>query len=121
GELCEASCTRDAECPSGLTCVSVGGAPGRCLLPALQEGRYGAACADDATCGADGLCARLEPEGEGACRCFTPCTPPPEEPPGPPAPERDTGGCASVPGLLLWGLLTWVGLFRPGRRQGREC
>jgi hypothetical protein len=114
GDLCTASCTRNAECPSGLTCVSTDGAPGRCLLPALQEGSYGAACADDSACGAGGLCARLEPEGEGACRCFTPCTPPPDEPS---APEQDEGGCASAPGPLLLGLLAWVGAWR--HRRGR--
>lgn len=114
-DLCSASCTRDAECPSGLTCVSVGGAPGRCLLPALQEGSYGAACADDAACGAGSLCARLEPGGEDACRCFTPCTPPPEEPSVHPLPRPEEGGCASAPGPLLLGLLAWVGAWRPRR------
>lgn len=112
--LCEAACTRDAECPSGLTCVSVDGAPGRCLLPALQEGRYGAACTDAAACGMGGLCARLEPEGEGACRCFTPCTFVPEAPPGP---GQDEGGCASAPGPVLLGLLTLAGLLRRAVRS----
>jgi hypothetical protein len=104
-DLCRATCTRDAECPSGLTCVSAEGAPGRCLLPALQEGDYGATCTDDVACGSGGLCARLEPEGDAACRCFTSCTGPLPDPVDPPEPEADTGGCASVPGPSLLGLL----------------
>jgi hypothetical protein len=105
--LCRDTCTRDADCPSGLTCDSREGSPSRCLLPALQEGGYGAACTDDAACGTGGLCARLEPEGSEACRCFTPCTAP-----APP----DAGGCTSVPGSALLGLLVMAGWLRPRRR-----
>lgn len=93
--LCRDTCTRDAECPSGLTCDFAEGTPGRCLLPALQAGDYGAPCTEDAACGAGGLCARLEPEGDEACRCFTPCGSPP---------AADAGGCASAPGPALLGL-----------------
>ncbi|WP_240359285.1 S1 family peptidase [Pyxidicoccus trucidator] len=122
-DLCRATCTRDAECPSGLTCVSVEGAPARCLLPALQAGAYGATCTDDASCGTGGLCARLEPEGTDACRCFTPCTPPPPDPdpvdPGGPDSATDAGGCAGAPGALLLGLLSWAGLLKPARRHIR--
>ncbi|ATB29362.1 S1 family peptidase [Melittangium boletus] len=93
GLLCTAPCTRDAECPSGLACVSPAeGEPGRCLLHALQSGDYGASCTGDAQCGSDGLCARLEPEGAEACRCFTPCEPPPPD---------EARGCMSAPGLGL--------------------
>ncbi|MDC0710969.1 trypsin-like serine protease [Stigmatella sp. ncwal1] len=107
--LCQETCAQDADCPSGLTCVSLDGTPGHCLLPALQEGNYGEACTDDATCGVNGLCARLEPEGEAACRCFTPCE-------APPPPEK-TGGCASVPGPALLGLLGLLTLrWRKGLR-----
>jgi len=108
--LCREACTRDADCPSGLTCDFAGGASGRCLLPALQGGDYGAPCLQDAACGAGGLCARLEPEGEGACRCFTPCgsTPPP-----------DTGGCASVPGPALIGLLALAARAMRTSRRAR--
>ncbi|MDY7230129.1 S1 family peptidase [Hyalangium rubrum] len=109
--LCRETCTRDTDCPSGLTCVSLEGAPGRCLLPALQEGDYGALCTDDASCGTGGLCARLEPEGAEACRCFTPCV-------TPVAPEA--GGCASTRGPALLGLLTLAGgLLRPLRLRVR--
>jgi hypothetical protein len=97
--LCRDTCEQDADCPSGLTCDAVEGAPKRCLLPALQQGDYGAPCADDAACGAGGLCARLEPEGDEACRCFTPCDT---------APPSSSGGCASAPGATLFGLLAWV-------------
>jgi hypothetical protein len=118
GDLCRAACTRDAECPSGLTCVSAEGGPGRCLLPALQEGSFGQACTDDAACGTGGVCARLEPRGDDACRCFTPCAPPPPDPTAPsvPAPGTDAGGCTSAPGALLLGLLAWAGI--PGARAG---
>ncbi len=105
--LCRETCASDAECPSGLRCERLEGAPGRCLLPALQEGDYGTACTEDAACGTGGLCARLEPEGDGACRCFTPCgadTPPPAE----------AEGCTSAPGPALLGLLA---LVTPRRRR----
>jgi uncharacterized protein (TIGR03382 family) len=106
--LCRETCTRDAECPSGLTCDFAEGTPGRCLLPALQAGDYGAPCAEDAACGAGGLCARLEPEGDEACRCFEPCG-------RPSAP--DAGGCASTPGPALLGLVVLAAqVTRPRRR-----
>lgn len=105
--LCTTACTRDSECPSGLTC-STGTleGPSHCLLPALQEGDYGAGCTEDAQCG-EGVCARLEPEGEEPCRCFTPCEQPvPEEAPG----------CAGAPGSsALAGLAVAVWLQRRGR------
>jgi Trypsin len=109
--LCAAPCMRDAECPSGLLCVPPAeGAPGRCLQPALREGDYGAPCVEDGQCGAGGLCARLEPEGEAACRCFTPCgqTPPVE-----------AQGCSGAPGPggLAW-LAVVAGLLRLSRRGG---
>lgn len=107
--LCRDTCTRDAECPSGLMCDFTQGTPGRCLLPALQAGDYGASCSDDAACGAGGLCARLEPEGDGACRCFVPCGG---------LPGKDAGGCASAPGPLLLGLGALVlQVMRARRRQ----
>ncbi|WP_343073257.1 S1 family peptidase [Pyxidicoccus fallax] len=122
GNLCGATCARDEECPSGLACVSVEGGPGRCMLPALQAGDYGASCADDAACGT-GVCARLEPDGAEACRCFTPCAaPPPDpEPEAPAGPEAGSGGCASVPGPGGPGLLALVlGLVRRARVSARR-
>lgn len=110
--LCREDCERDAECPSGLTCVVTKGTPGRCLLPALREGDFGETCTEDAACGAGGLCARLESEGDGACRCFTPCTPPPPDP-EPEAPEEvSEGGCSSASGLSFLGLLALAGVKR---------
>ncbi|HEX8706529.1 MAG TPA: trypsin-like serine protease [Myxococcaceae bacterium] len=106
--LCRDTCAQDTDCPSGLTCVSLDGAPGRCLLPALQEGDYGALCTEDAACGTGGLCARLESEGAEACRCFTPCAAP--------APS-DAGGCTSAPGPALLGLLAVAGWLRRPRRR----
>jgi hypothetical protein len=106
--LCQAPCERDADCPSGLTCDAVEDAPRRCLLPALQQGDYGAPCGDDAACGAGGLCARLEPEGDEACRCFTPCDS---------APASHAGGCTSAPGATLFGLLAWVLRMTRARRR----
>jgi hypothetical protein len=108
--LCQASCTRNADCPSGLLCESLEGAPGRCLLPALQEGNYGTVCTEDAACGEGGVCARLEPGGDAACRCFTPCAAP--------APREEAGGCAGMPGPGgLLALLGWLGVR--GRRRLR--
>jgi len=108
--LCRETCARDADCPSGLTCDFAQGTPGRCLLPALQGGDYGAPCAEDAACGAGGLCARLEPEGDGACRCFVPCGL---------APEPDAGGCASAPGPALLGMGVLAALVAQARRRVR--
>lgn len=112
--LCLEDCENDAQCPSGLTCVVTEGTGGRCLLPALREGDFGATCTEDTACGVGGLCARLEPEGTDACRCFTPCTPPPPDPESPGAPSA--GGCSSTPGLALLGVLL---LARIGRRPRR--
>jgi hypothetical protein len=101
--LCQATCTRDTECPAGLACVaSVEGGPGRCLQYALQEGAYTQTCTEDAQCGAGSQCARLGSEGREACRCFTPC--------GQVPPDVESGGCAGAPGpgLLAWSLVAWV-------------
>jgi hypothetical protein len=101
--LCTTACTRDAECPAGLACVSESeDGPGRCLQPALREGDYGAPCSEDDQCGAGSQCARLESEGEDTCRCFTPCerTPPVE-----------AGGCTGAPGagaLAGWVVAVWL-------------
>lgn len=126
-DLCRTACERDSECPSGLTCVSEGDAPGRCLLPALQAGAYGATCADDAACGTGEVCARLESEGDAACRCFTPCAgplpdPEPEDPSGlGDDGDADGGGCASVPGPALLAVLgLTLGAVRGVRRSSRR-
>ncbi|MBN9681114.1 trypsin-like serine protease [Corallococcus sp. NCSPR001] len=115
--LCEASCASDADCPSGLRCVSAGEAPARCLLPSLQAGTYGAACTEDAACGEKGVCARLEVDGDDACRCFTPC----EAIVDPLTPEMDRPGvkcgCGSGPGGLGATLAVLLGLFR---RRSRD-
>ncbi|RKH80250.1 polyhydroxyalkanoate biosynthesis repressor PhaR [Corallococcus sp. AB045] len=109
--LCEASCASDADCPSGLQCVTAGDAPARCLLPALQAGTYGEACTKDAACGAPGVCARLEVDGDDACRCFTPC----EATVDPLTPDLDRPdvkcGCGSGPGGLGATLAVLLGLF----------
>ncbi|MFY1826241.1 S1 family peptidase [Myxococcus fulvus] len=110
--LCQEDCVNDAQCPSGLTCVVTEGTGGRCLLPALREGDFGATCTEDTACGAGGLCARLEPEGTDACRCFTPCTPPPPDP-GPESPrEPSGGGCSTTSGPLIFGVLLLAGVKR---------
>ena len=113
--LCTAPCTSDAQCPAGLACETVAeGGAARCLQPALQEGNYGALCSEDAQCGAGSVCARLEPEGEDACRCFTPCVPAP-------LPE-EASGCTGAPGASpwLWGLGAWRLLVRRGRALSRR-
>ncbi|MFY0583073.1 trypsin-like serine protease [Cystobacter fuscus] len=86
--LCTETCTRDADCPAGLACAETADASRRCFLPALQPGDYGVPCAEDAQCGAGGVCARLEPEGDDACRCFTPCAEPVSEPASEPSKGR---------------------------------
>ncbi|WP_375755912.1 trypsin-like serine protease [Corallococcus exercitus] len=109
--LCQEACAGDADCPSGLLCVAAGDAPARCLLPALQAGTYGAACTEDAACGARGVCARLEVDGDDACRCFTPCEAPVDpQTPGDETPGSDSG-CASGPGGLGAPLAVLLGLF----------
>ncbi|MBE4746728.1 trypsin-like serine protease [Corallococcus sp. ZKHCc1 1396] len=122
--LCRESCATDAQCPAGLLCVAAGDAPARCLLPALQAGTYGASCSEDAACGAQGVCARLEVDGDDACRCFTPCEAI-TDPPGPDEePRAEGGGCAASPaspgftGAMLLGLL-WRQSWRriPGGRS----
>ncbi|MCP3102727.1 trypsin-like serine protease [Myxococcus sp. K15C18031901] len=116
--LCQESCTRDAQCPAGLVCVTGEGAPGRCLLPSLREGHYGETCTADAACGAGGICARLEVAGADACRCFTPCTPPPPEP-GSEVPGEGGGGCSSASGMALWGVLALVKVLLERTRSCR--
>jgi uncharacterized protein (TIGR03382 family) len=117
GALCQETCASDADCPSGLLCVAAGDAPARCLLPALQAGTFGAACQEDAACGTGGVCARLEPEGDDACRCFTPCEPlvdpltPGDGKPG------EGGGCSTAPGLPAAALVLLLGWLRRPRRD----
>ncbi|RKG61494.1 polyhydroxyalkanoate biosynthesis repressor PhaR, partial [Corallococcus exercitus] len=116
--LCQEPCASDADCPSGLLCVAAGDTPARCLLPALQAGTYGAACSEDATCGARGVCARLEVDGDDACRCFTPCeaTVDPQTPGG--GNPGEDSGCAIGPGGLGATLAVLLGLFwRQSRRR----
>jgi hypothetical protein len=122
--LCRESCASDAACPSGLLCVAAGDAPARCLVPSLQAGSFGAACQEDSACGVGSVCARLEPEGDDACRCFTPCeTPVDPLTPGDDGPQK-SGGCASAPGLPGVTLALLLGGLRrrprhpvPGRRS----
>jgi hypothetical protein len=120
--LCTEACTRDADCPAGLSCAVTAEETRRCLLHALQPGDYGAPCAEDAQCGAGGVCARLAPEGEDTCRCFTPCAAPPLEEDLPPR------GCmgAPGPGALELGALVVAWLRRRGltpraRRTTGRC
>jgi Trypsin len=113
--LCTAACTSDAQCPAGLACESVSeGGAARCLQPALQEGDYGAGCSEDTQCGAGSVCARLEPEGEDACRCFTPCTVAPL--------PAEASGCTGAPGASpwVWGLGAWALGVRRGRVLSRR-
>ncbi|MCK8502031.1 S1 family peptidase [Myxococcus fulvus] len=110
--LCLEECENDAQCPSGLTCVVTEGTGGRCLLPALREGDFGASCTEDAACGTGGLCARLESEGTDACRCFTPCVPPPPDPEPESPREPSGGGCSTTSGLAIFWVLLLAGVKR---------
>jgi len=103
--FCSRGCGSAADCPAGLTCDS-----GRCLLLSLRDGDFGDACDTDQQC-ASRTCARLLPEGPGACRCFRPCS----------------DGCAATGGggpRLEFLLLTLLSFrrFRPvvPRHQGRR-
>ena len=119
--LCQEACATDAECPAGLLCVAAGDAPARCLLPSLQAGTFGAACSEDAACGVQGVCARLEVEGDAACRCFTPCEAPVDPPtPGDGPPDTGSGGCAQAPGALGGMGAVLLGLLARLRRQSRQ-
>jgi len=99
--FCSQGCSSAADCPAGLACDS-----GRCLLLSLRDGDFGEACDTDQQC-ASKTCARLLPEGAGACRCFRPCS-------------GGAGGCAAAGGgeprlgFLLLALLSGA---RPARRR----
>ncbi|MET0404024.1 MAG: trypsin-like serine protease [Cystobacter sp.] len=109
--LCAESCMGDADCPAGLSCTETAEGTRRCLLHALQAGDYGAPCSGDDACGDGGVCARLAPEGEGACRCFTSCDEALDE-------DRPRG-CMGAPGVVsLWGGA--LALWRR-RRSTRWC
>jgi len=77
--FCSKGCQGPQDCPAGLACDS-----GRCMLRSLQDGDFGDACGADEQC-ASKTCARLLPEGDGACRCFRPCS-------------GGAGGCAAAGG-----------------------
>ncbi|MBF5041622.1 trypsin-like serine protease [Aggregicoccus sp. 17bor-14] len=110
--LCREACDSDARCPAGLACVADAQGVGRCMLLNLREGLYAGACSEDAACGVGGTCARLESEGEDACRCFSAC-----------APAAEDGGCAvgagGASGLSLSCLLSL--LARRRARAGRRA
>lgn len=106
--LCSELCTENADCPGDLSCVPDAEGRGRCMVLALQEGAWGAACESDEACGSGSTCARLETD---ACRCFAPCAvPPPFEPPAP-----EAAGCSAAAGSPLLGLLAL--LCSPAKRR----
>jgi Trypsin len=103
--FCSRGCQGPQDCPAGLACDN-----GRCLLPSLQDGDFGDACDADQQC-ASKTCARLLPEGAGACRCFRPCS-------------SNAGGCAVTgggePRLDLELLLLTLLAAAPGAHRRRS-
>jgi MYXO-CTERM domain-containing protein len=96
---CTATCSADAPCPLGFSCVDVGSmicAPAggltgeacsidmECSTGMCREGTCTAPCSSDNRCGPGFLCEAL---ADGTRACFAP---PPVAPPG-------SGGCAAVP------------------------
>ena len=106
GGFCARSCSGPQDCPAGLACVEGGGGTGRCMLLSLREGSFGKACRADLEC-SDGPCARLLPQGEGACRCFRPCA-------GASGCAAGGGGPVATALAVSALLLLWL-----GRRRGR--
>lgn len=100
--FCSRGCTTSQDCPAGLACYS-----GRCMLRSLRDGDFGEACDTDRQC-ASKTCARLLPEGAGACRCFRPCS-------------GGAGGCAVAgggdPRLVLLLLALLAAARRPAIRK----
>jgi MYXO-CTERM domain-containing protein len=99
-------CATDDDCPALMTCNE----QGRCGLPWLGAGTFGAACTTASDCG-DARCVRVWPSGEDACHCFASAMMPPGG--DAPASPSDTGcGCASsnddALGVLLLLALAWA-------------
>jgi V8-like Glu-specific endopeptidase len=67
----DTACTSDDQCPALMTCNE----QGRCGLPWLGDGMFGAACAD--SCGGGDRCVRVWPSGSDACHCFSSAMMPP--------------------------------------------
>ncbi|HEX5059394.1 MAG TPA: trypsin-like serine protease [Kofleriaceae bacterium] len=123
--LATTSCTTDAECPALMTCSVF---DHHCGFAWLGAGSFGAACANDADCGAaPARCARVWPDGADACRCFTSSM----QPPGPDAgtgsgelPPNGCDGCAGSGGdalpLPFAILLAQLGLLELSRRRARN-
>jgi MYXO-CTERM domain-containing protein len=110
--MIDAPCSSDDACPALMTCNE----QGRCGLPWLGAGTFGAACATAGDCGGDARCVRVWPGGADACHCFASSMLPPGgdlgggDTAGPP-PEGGCG-CASTddgaPGFLLLLALAWT-------------
>jgi hypothetical protein len=107
GGFCAQACAGPQDCPAGLACVAGEGGAGQCMLLSLREGAFGKACGTDAEC-SGGPCARLLPEGTGACRCFRSCA-------GAPGAFGCTAASTGGPRYLL-AALTLVIASRKGRR-----
>ena len=103
----DAPCTSDDQCPALMTCNE----QGRCGLPWLGAGMFGAACTSMGDCAASARCVRVWPSGADACHCFASSNIPPggDSAMNPPAPSGC--GCESSSGnegLLLLIALAWA-------------
>lgn len=92
-DYCAASCTVDAECPSGMGCVTNPAGGKSCGIHGTPPGRFGGACGTGGEC-AGGLCMAV---GAG-CLCYSLCAAP--MPPG--------GGCAIASAHDTRGALVWI-------------
>ena len=97
--FCARECAGSQDCPAGLACVAGGDGAGRCMLLSLREGSFGKVCGTGAEC-PGGSCARLLPEGTGACRCFRPCS----GTPGAGGCTASGGADAVLAAVVLWTL-----------------
>jgi hypothetical protein len=117
-QLAAHACATDDECPALMTCLDEP-AGRRCGFHWLGAGAFGAACADDATCGPSGRCARVWPDGADACHCFASSTAPPGPDAAGPPPPGDTGCCGAARGSPGW--LAIAIAITAARRRGRSA
>jgi hypothetical protein len=83
-DFCAAACTADAECPSGMGCVTnpVGGKA--CGFRGIPPGTFSGTCGAGGDC-ATGMCMALDT----GCVCYTPCDAP--------KPSGEDDGCTVAP------------------------
>ncbi|HET9992708.1 MAG TPA: trypsin-like serine protease [Kofleriaceae bacterium] len=114
-DFCAAACTADAECPSGMGCVTNPAGGKACGFRGTPPGTFTGTCGAGGDC-ATGLCMALDT----GCLCYTPCAPP--KPPGDDdgcsvAPVRDARGALVCFALIGAALVSACRARRPSRRR----